>query len=425
MITTIRNFFSRWLYHVTGNATALSPEVKKLHVDIVAYDENLLERSRTQWQFGDWENLVKLEREVLEHHPDRAKLALLAAAGHQQMGNQGAARQFVKLAQSWGCSQRLVSSILISGVYNTLGLAALAAGQAARGAKHFENAIAIGTPGSEVRLLTQVRERTQRAQYNCKLEAGQKKISATAHLVRAPGENQHCLECSDEDCGHGNEAKPGKEVAQDTAQSEFSSAMYWNDRYINGGTSGFGSYGQLAEFKAKTINRFIKDEEISEAIEFGCGDGNQLSLFHIPFYIGVDVSPCVIEKCKERFKDDDSKKFLTNEEFLVDPVYADVTLSLDVIFHLIEDEAFEQYMRTLFSFSNKFCIIYSSNEPVHDDAIHVKRRIFTQWIQENIADWHLSQIIFNDFPSDGHRNSKLTSLSDFYIYKRIRKDDSA
>jgi hypothetical protein len=51
---------------------------------LVPYDENLLARSRTQWQFGDWESLAKLDRDALQHHPDRAKLALLAAAGHLQ-----------------------------------------------------------------------------------------------------------------------------------------------------------------------------------------------------------------------------------------------------------------------------------------------------------------------------------------------------
>jgi hypothetical protein len=52
----------------------------------VPYDENLLERSRTQWQFGDWDSLAKIDREMLQHHPDRAKLALLATAGQLQTG---------------------------------------------------------------------------------------------------------------------------------------------------------------------------------------------------------------------------------------------------------------------------------------------------------------------------------------------------
>ena len=32
--------------------------------NVVPYDENLLERSRTQWQIGDWESLAKLERDT-------------------------------------------------------------------------------------------------------------------------------------------------------------------------------------------------------------------------------------------------------------------------------------------------------------------------------------------------------------------------
>lgn len=125
--------------------------------ELVPYDENLLERSRTQWQFGDWESLAKLERDTLQHHPDRAKLALLAAAGHQQLGNMAAARQFTRLAQDWGCSKRLVSQILIAGVHNTLGRATASIGKSTNALKHFEAAIATGTPGSDIRLLIQAR----------------------------------------------------------------------------------------------------------------------------------------------------------------------------------------------------------------------------------------------------------------------------
>lgn len=124
---------------------------------IVLFDENLLERARTQWQFGSWESLAKLERETLQHHPDRAKLALLAAAGHLQMNNPSASREFVRLAQDWGCSKKLISQILIAGVHNSLGRVATIAGQQLLARKHFESAIAIGMPGSDAQLITQAR----------------------------------------------------------------------------------------------------------------------------------------------------------------------------------------------------------------------------------------------------------------------------
>lgn len=129
--------------------------------NLVPYDENLLERSRTQWQFGDWESLAKLERDTLQHHPDRAKLALLAAAGHLQQGNSQAARQFARLAQDWGCGKKLISQILISGVHNSLGRAAAVSGRSQRALQHFQSSLQAGAANSEVRLLTEARVNQQ------------------------------------------------------------------------------------------------------------------------------------------------------------------------------------------------------------------------------------------------------------------------
>ncbi|UJP04897.1 MAG: sulfotransferase [Nitrosomonas sp.] len=131
---------------------------------LVPYDENLLECARTQWQFGDWKSLVKLNRDTLQHHPDRAKLALLAAAGHLQTGDTNAARQFIHLAQDWGCGKKLIAQILTAGVHNSLGRAAALADQQPRALQHFENAIAIGTPDGEMPLITQARMGHQFAQ---------------------------------------------------------------------------------------------------------------------------------------------------------------------------------------------------------------------------------------------------------------------
>jgi|CXWL01.1.fsa_nt_gi FkbM family methyltransferase len=132
-------------------------QLRDIDAHPAAYDENLLECSNTQWQFGDWVSLAALDRNALKHHPDRAKLALLAAAGNIQINNAGKARQFIRSAQDWGCGKNLVSQILIAGVHNTLGRAAALMGQESRAYKHFERAVAIGTPGNEVRLISQAR----------------------------------------------------------------------------------------------------------------------------------------------------------------------------------------------------------------------------------------------------------------------------
>lgn len=144
---------------------------------IVPYDENLLERARTQWQFGDWQSLVKLNRETLQHHPDRAKLALLAAAGRLQMGLDMEGKQLLRLAKDWGVSKKLLSQVLIAGVHNSLGRAAAISNQQERAVQHFQNSIRLGTPGSEARLLATARIHQQYEQLGLPL------VQSTSHRL--------------------------------------------------------------------------------------------------------------------------------------------------------------------------------------------------------------------------------------------------
>jgi SAM-dependent methyltransferase len=172
------------------------------------------------------------------------------------------------------------------------------------------------------------------------------------------------------------------------------SRAYWEQRYAAGGNSGAGSYGRLAEFKARYLNRFVSENGVHTIIEFGCGDGHQLSLANYLSYFGVDVSRQALELCRRKFHNDPSKRFgftaPLGEQF-------DAALSLDVIFHLIEDNAFSDYMRSLFSASRNWVIIYSSNcEQAEFEshygivpAQHVKHREFTEWTRRNLAEWRL------------------------------------
>jgi len=165
-------------------------------------------------------------------------------------------------------------------------------------------------------------------------------------------------------------------------QTFTNSGDYWEERYKKGGNSGAGSYNNLAEFKGEIINSFVADNNVKNVIELGCGDGNQLRYFNFASYLGLDVSQTAVLKCREIFKSDPSKRFELIENYKEER--AELVLSLDVIFHLIEDEIFEKYMKTLFDASDKFIIIYSSNrEDNGETAAHFKHRRFTEWIDKN------------------------------------------
>ncbi|MGY6275596.1 FkbM family methyltransferase [Methylomonas sp. MgM2] len=105
------------------------------------YDENLLDQVRTQWLFGDWDKLTQLKRETIEKHPERAKLAIFVAVGYQQLDDIKRTKEFVQLALEWGGNKRLVSRMLIGGVYNTLGKAAAILQNEAASLKHFAEAV--------------------------------------------------------------------------------------------------------------------------------------------------------------------------------------------------------------------------------------------------------------------------------------------
>lgn len=391
----------------TANREQVSPMTIKRGA-VIPYDENLLEHARTQWQFGDWDSLTKVNLDALQDHPHRAKLAMLVGVAHAQKNNISLSRQLVRLAKDWGCSDLLISQILVAGVHNSLGRAAAAADLREHAVQHFEKAIAIA-PDSDVQFFTQVNLTKQLNQMG--LPALDFTTNPGDVLKASTFTKKIAVEMSD----HESE-KP-------SAVQEFSSSSYWEERYRAGGTSGAGSYGVLADFKAEVLNKFVADESIQCLIEFGCGDGNQLSKISVDKYFGIDISSAAISHCRKIFKNDDSKIFYKNTEFLLTPLTAELTLSLDVIYHLVEDQAFEAYMYMLFAASERYCIIYACDDDGREtDATHVRRRKFSEWIKINIPEWRLVGIRYNDYPYAKLKNSKTSSMSNFYFYKKINDE---
>lgn len=120
---------------------------------------SLLVQASTQWQTGDWHSLAKLQHDTLQHHPDRAHLALLAAAGRLQMGKDAEAKPFIRLAQEWGASKHHIGQMLIAGVHRSLGRAAEIGNQKQRAQRHLESAtVVMGQPISNATMALKVAE---------------------------------------------------------------------------------------------------------------------------------------------------------------------------------------------------------------------------------------------------------------------------
>ena len=198
------------------------------------------------------------------------------------------------------------------------------------------------------------------------------------------------------------------------------SEKYWEQRYASGGDSGAGSYSKFAKFKAKILNAFVAEHDIKSVIEFGCGDGSQLVLAAYPEYLGLDVSDTVIAACRKKFSSDPRKTFQQVRELKTQT--AELTLSLDVIYHLLEDHVYEDYMRSLFTAATRYVVIYSSNIDDNDgvEGTHVRHRRFSDWVAANIPGWKLQAHIPNEYPYKGDYTTG--SFADFYVYERTKRD---
>jgi cyclopropane fatty-acyl-phospholipid synthase-like methyltransferase len=191
------------------------------------------------------------------------------------------------------------------------------------------------------------------------------------------------------------------------------SARYWERRYARGGTSGDGSYGTPAAAKAEFINGFVATNRINSVTEFGCGDGHQLSLASYPHYVGLDVSRAAVDLCKRRFGDDRTKSFFLYDSTCfvdhADLFRSDLAISLDVIYHLVEDDIFEAYMRHLFAAADQYAIVYASDQEMAGTAPHVRHRHFSGWIARNCPAWRLAEIVPG--PNSG------PGRADFFVYR--------
>lgn len=132
---------------------------------------DLYARARAAWEQGDWSFLAALTKHPLEAESERARLALLAAAGLAQTGQLEDMRRHIDQALNWGVSRQLAAQILTSGAFNTLGRFACLIEDDASAARYFENALLSAYSGHDVSNGASFRQICERAQLGLLPEA--------------------------------------------------------------------------------------------------------------------------------------------------------------------------------------------------------------------------------------------------------------
>lgn len=146
---------------------------------------------------------------------------------------------------------------------------------------------------------------------------------------------------------------------------------YWNDRYKQGGDSGYGSRGEQLE---KKLN-WLKNLDIETITEIGCGDfyfgSHLLEFYPNARYSGTDISEEILERNRKNFP---------QHNFYPSGGYnppGDLLLCIDVLFHITYGDEYENMLWTLERNWTKYLAVtaYEYNQ-TQDLAPHVRIRPF-------------------------------------------------
>ncbi len=138
---------------------------------------------------------------------------------------------------------------------------------------------------------------------------------------------------------------------------------YWDTHYRTGGESGRGSVGSFRKWKWKVINQYlnIKDKSV---LDVGCGDLSFVKGKKFHDYLGLDISPTIIERNREKrpdlnfFVNDVTRPNLQAKQY-------DVVLCMDLLFHIMTDEGFENLLRNLSHWTGEYLFLINwCNNPL-------------------------------------------------------------
>lgn len=145
--------------------------------------------------------------------------------------------------------------------------------------------------------------------------------------------------------------------------------QYWDERYKNGLTSGYGSYGEQLQ---KKLN-WLEELDIKTITEVGCGDFNfgrhLLMMYPDARYTGYDISPFIVNR---------NQGLYPYASFTNDPKLpkADLVMCIDVLFHVLDDAECETLLNNLDKLWTKYLCITAYERDEDLNSHHVKIRKF-------------------------------------------------
>jgi len=201
-----------------------------------------------------------------------------------------------------------------------------------------------------------------------------------------------------------------------------SSHQYWADRYLHTNFQNSSGNGRLKfrlSYKAKMLNKIFKTYEITKVADFGCGDGLLASKLKITKYYGIEINSEIVDNLKNKFLGKNEFEFSTKFESQWRNKI-DASISVDVIFHLIEEDVYQKYMNELFFADAKYVVIRAYNHKSQGTGrnSHILHREFLNTIKKYFPNYNLVNV---SSPRRRHIYLSDSDKNQFFVFKKSKQ----
>jgi len=128
---------------------------------------------------------------------------------------------------------------------------------------------------------------------------------------------------------------------------------YWENRYASNGSS--GSDPDIRHWIWRIIDRYMDSMSLEEVVDVGCGDLAFWEGRTCDDYVGVDVSPTIINQNKAKRP---GWRFIQSPaEAHINGIKKECVLCMGVLFHIMEEEAFTKILQNLCKYSTRYIFV--------------------------------------------------------------------
>jgi len=152
--------------------------------------------------------------------------------------------------------------------------------------------------------------------------------------------------------------------------------QYWDQRYIDDGTSGAGSIGDYRDFKWSIIDKHVS--YLQSVVDVGCGDISFWENRDCENYTGIDFSKTIVER--NRILRPDWEFICSNAETRIEKLSKNTVFCFDVLFHIMNDKTYLKTLENLTEYSRNHIFIYTwINNPFRKKRL--MKRLYTAVIK--------------------------------------------